>query len=148
MGRTMLYAIAAVALAGLSLPGLAAGEVEGEADRFEEAAIDYLSYCASCHGRSGTGNGPVAMELATKPADLTTLARRHDGVYPADAVRQRIDGRELPAAHGTSDMPVWGYWFKLQANAAGLLQDNEVDAQAEVKERIDRLVDYLATVQK
>src|SRR3990172_3569797 len=149
MARTFLpYAIAAIGLAGLSLPGFAAGEEEGEAERFEEAAIDYLSYCAAFHGRSGNGDGPVAMELVTRPTDLTTLVQRHDGIYPVDLVTKRIDGREMPTAHRTSDMPVWGYWFKLQANAAGLLQDNDVDAQAEVSERIDRLVDYIATLQK
>jgi hypothetical protein len=140
--------MAGVVATFLAQPASAAGEEEGEDERFEQAAIDFLSYCAPCHGRSGAGDGPVAVELVNKPADLTTLNQRHGGTYPLDLVRKRIDGRDLPSAHGTSDMPVWGYWFKLQANAAGLLQENDVDAEAEVKERIDRLVDYLATLQK
>ena len=143
-----LFAVAAVVLAGLSLPVLAAGEEEGAEDQFEQGALDFLSYCAPCHGRSGEGNGPVATELVKKPTDLTTIAKRNGGIFPQDALRKSIDGRSFPAAHGTSDMPVWGYWFKLQANAAGLLQDNQVDAEAEVKERIDRLVEYLVTIQK
>ena len=149
MPRTLsLYVVAAVVLAGLSLPVLAAGEEEGAEDQFEQGALDYLSYCAPCHGRSGEGDGPVAMELVKRPTDLTTIAKRNGGIFPQDEVRQRIDGRSLPAAHGTSDMPVWGYWFKLQANAAGLLQDNQVDAEAEAKERTDRLVDYIISLQK
>ncbi len=149
MPRTLrVCAVAAVVLAGLSLPVLAAGEEEGAEDQYEQGALDFLSYCAPCHGRSGEGNGPVAAELVKKPADLTTIARRNGGIFPQDAVRKRIDGRALPPAHGTSDMPVWGYWFKLQANAAGMLQEDQVDAEAEVKERIDRLVDYLVSIQK
>ncbi len=140
--------VVGLVLAGLTLPALAAGEEEGEDERFEQGALDFLSYCAPCHGRDGTGKGPVAMDLVKKPANLTTVAQRNGGIFPQDEVRQRIDGRNLPTAHGTSDMPVWGYWFKLQANAAGMLQDNQVDAEAEVKERIDRLVDYIASLQK
>jgi mono/diheme cytochrome c family protein len=39
----------------------------------------YRMYCAVCHGRTGRGDGPAAIELKTPPRDLTTLARRHDG---------------------------------------------------------------------
>lgn len=149
MRRTLTScSLAAAVLAGLSLAALGAGEEEGEEERYEQAAIDFLSYCAPCHGRDARGGGPVAMELVTKPVDLTGLAARAGGTYPAEEVAKRIDGRELPRAHGTAEMPVWGYWFKLQANAAGLLQDEEVNAEAEVKERIGRLVDYLGTLQQ
>lgn len=140
--------IAGLVLAGLALPALAASEEQGEDEAYEQGALDFLSYCAPCHGRDGTGNGPVAIELKTKPVDLTIIARRNGGVFPRDKVKQAIDGRKLPTAHGTTDMPVWGYWFKLQANAAGILQEDHADAEAEVKERVDRLVDYLATIQK
>jgi mono/diheme cytochrome c family protein len=144
----MPLTLAGLVLAGLAGAALSQSEEEGEEERYEQAAIDFLSYCAPCHGRDAKGDGPVAMELVTKPADLTGLSARAGGTFPAEEVAKRIDGRELPKAHGTSDMPVWGYWFKLQANAAGLLQEEEVNAEAEVKERISRLVDYLATLQK
>ena len=39
----------------------------------------YTAYCAVCHGRTGRGDGPAAIELKTPPRDLATLARRHDG---------------------------------------------------------------------
>src|ERR1700739_3276365 len=35
----------------------------------------FKRYCASCHGKDGTGNGPVASELKRKPANLTVLSR-------------------------------------------------------------------------
>jgi len=145
LGRCL---VAGLVLAALALPALAASEEQGEDEAYEQGALDYLSYCAPCHGRDGTGNGPVAMELKTKPANLTTIARRNGGIFPHDKVRQTIDGRNLPRAHGTTDMPIWGYWFKLQANAAGILQEDHADAEAEVRERVKRLVDYLATIQK
>lgn len=69
-------------------------------------------YCASCHGRSGTGDGPVAASLATPPADLTTLARRAGGQFDEGAVMAKIDGREEVAAHGSREMPVWGAIFE------------------------------------
>jgi mono/diheme cytochrome c family protein len=93
-------------------------------------------YCASCHGHAGRGDGPVAAALAKRPADLTTLARRYDGRYPRDAVRDFVigRGRALPA-HGTTEMPVWGPLFSAL----------ESDARARV--RIDNLVTYIESLQ-
>jgi len=34
----------------------------------------FATYCASCHGITGRGNGPVAEELRQSPADLTQFA--------------------------------------------------------------------------
>ncbi len=36
---------------------------------------DYQTYCASCHGQTGAGDGPVAQALNPKPA------RHDDGAY-------------------------------------------------------------------
>jgi mono/diheme cytochrome c family protein len=36
---------------------------------------DYQTYCASCHGESGAGDGPIAQALNPKPA------RHNDGAY-------------------------------------------------------------------
>src|SRR5262245_52192216 len=93
-------------------------------------------YCASCHGPDGRGSGPVAAALKTRPADLTTLAERNGGVFPAERLRQLIEGRG-PAAHGDRTMPVWGVVFKRQGNAT------EDTAGA----RIDALVAYLQSIQ-
>jgi mono/diheme cytochrome c family protein len=68
----------------------------------------YRMYCASCHGREGTGDGPVAIALKVPPPDLTVLARRQQGVFPAFEVETIIrNGKALPA-HGSRKMPVWG----------------------------------------
>lgn len=68
----------------------------------------FQSYCVSCHGAGGTGDGPVAPALATAPADLTRLAQQSGGAFDAARVAAFIDGRERVASHGPSDMPVWG----------------------------------------
>jgi mono/diheme cytochrome c family protein len=70
-------------------------------------------YCASCHGPAGRGDGPTAPVLRGAPTDLTQLAQRNQGMYPAERVRAVITGYSSPlAAHGGTDMPVWGPIFK------------------------------------
>jgi mono/diheme cytochrome c family protein len=68
----------------------------------------YGSYCASCHGVSGKGDGPVGIALRTRPSDLTVLAKNNGGKYPSVHVVSVIKlGVSVPL-HGTSEMPVWG----------------------------------------
>lgn len=72
----------------------------------------YLQYCASCHGKTGHGDGPAAIAMKPPPTDLTTLAKRNKGQYPAGYVGALLKfGRSL-AAHGSDEMPVWGARFK------------------------------------
>lgn len=72
----------------------------------------YANYCASCHGRSGKGDGPLATELRDKPTDLTQLAKKNGGTFPAEAIRKEIDGKSLSVrGHGSPDMPIWGDVF-------------------------------------
>jgi len=75
-------------------------------------SISFDLYCASCHGRSGEGNGPAASSLRTVPADLTLLARRNGGTFPRERVTATIDGSSGSATHGSPDMPVWGPTFR------------------------------------
>lgn len=72
----------------------------------------FTRYCASCHGKTGNGNGPAAFAMKAPPPDLTTLAKRHEGNFPAGYVSALLKfGRNL-AAHGSEDMPVWGTRFR------------------------------------
>jgi len=71
----------------------------------------FARFCASCHGDTAHGNGPVARSLGVMVPDLTKIAQ-HYGGFPTQLVRDTIDGRgALIAAHGTRIMPVWGYEF-------------------------------------
>jgi len=70
-------------------------------------------YCASCHGREGKGDGPVASALNRRPPDLTSIARRNSGRFPTERVERFVTGdREPSLAHGSADMPVWGPIFQ------------------------------------
>jgi len=97
----------------------------------------FRAYCASCHGDDGKGNGPVAGALNTRPADLTTIANRHGGVFPTNLVRRIIAGDDVITAHGSRDMPVWG----------PILHRVEWD-QDLGNVRLDNLVKYLESIQK
>jgi mono/diheme cytochrome c family protein len=66
----------------------------------------YRRYCASCHGVTGRGDGPVADALVARPTDLTRLRSE------VPDLMQQIDGRRTIRAHGTAAMPVWGYVFE------------------------------------
>ena len=70
---------------------------------------NFLNNCAQCHGADAKGNGPRSAELRTKPADLTLLAKKNNGIFDPGAVYQIIDGRKSGSrAHLSADMPIWG----------------------------------------
>jgi mono/diheme cytochrome c family protein len=72
----------------------------------------YKAYCAVCHGPDGKGGGPMARSLKAVPADLTQIAKRNGGKFPSPRVEVTISGEEqVPEAHGTRDMPLWGPLF-------------------------------------
>ncbi|MGA3092024.1 MAG: cytochrome c [Terriglobales bacterium] len=71
----------------------------------------FSSYCASCHGKDAKGDGPAAASLKVAPSDLTTLAKRNGGKYPADKVTSILRGQANLVPHGDQEMPVWGPVF-------------------------------------
>ena len=113
-----------------------------------KAADDFNTYCSVCHGRDAKGSGPVAKELKTPPADLTRISARSGGAFPADAVFKTIEGLDMPLAHGTSEMPIWGALFVRQAVGEGVLIEDAKTAARVATDRIKRLVRYLETIQE
>lgn len=101
----------------------------------------YVRYCAVCHARTGRGDGPFAGILRTQPADLTLIAARRGGTFPDAEIARFVDGRLVPAAHGTREMPIWGRWLGTPI-AEGTTPD-EV-ARGEVL----TLIEYLKTLQR
>ena len=98
---------------------------------------NFNSYCSPCHGRDGTGGGPVASALKTRPADLTRLARRAGGTFPAARIVAFVtNGGTSIAAHGSSDMPIWGPTFMALEPSDKL-----------VKIRIENVVRYVESLQ-
>ncbi|MFO7287122.1 MAG: cytochrome c [Gammaproteobacteria bacterium] len=98
-------------------------------------------FCAACHGSSGRGDGPVAPTLNVAVPDLTRLAERNDGTFPAQDVRAVIDGRALVVAHGPRTMPVWGYEFWVE-------EGGDIEAERNARELIDRLVRHIESIQE
>jgi mono/diheme cytochrome c family protein len=106
----------------------------------ESGATLFRLNCASCHGVDGYGDGPVAKSLTVPVPDLTRIAARRGGRFPREEIARIIDGLSPFAAHGSREMPVWGYEFfdpRLDDEAASALAN----------ERVSRLVDYLASIQ-
>jgi len=103
----------------------------------------YTRYCAVCHGPDGKGDGPFVPMLTKKPGDLTQLAKKNNGTFPALQVANIIDGRQEISAHGTPDMPIWGERFGEAGEAAG----SHV-GQTAARERIQLLITYLNSIQE
>jgi len=97
----------------------------------------FTSYCASCHGKDAKGDGPAANALKQLPADLTTLAKRNGGKYPADKVTTILRGQTKLMAHGDQEMPVWGpvFWRMSQGHSS------------EVQLRVGNLNKYIESLQ-
>lgn len=111
---------------------------KGPAPRTSAASGEEMfnTYCAVCHGKDAKGDGPAASELKIPPANLTLLAKNHDGKFPQDYVAQVIqNGPRDAKAHGSKDMPVWGAVFKSLGDSAS------------VKQRIYNLSKYIESMQ-
>jgi len=98
----------------------------------------FKQYCAACHGLDAKGHGPARSSLKVPAADLTTLAKRHGGEFPADYVSNILRFGPGVAAHGSSDMPTWGPIFQYMDNYN----------QPIVQKRVKNLVDYIASLQE
>ena len=136
MGRRLATASVAAALAmllGRELRALGDTVPDTIAGR-----ASFRIYCATCHGADAKGEGPMADNLRVRPPDLTLIAKRNAGRFPADTVRRTIDGRNPVKGHGGPEMPVWGDAFRSPSDAY---------SDAKVAEKIDALVEYLKSIQ-
>lgn len=141
MATKFWYALLLPALLAFSTaPGNAqTKEVKKEPVKMTSAASGsemFDSYCAPCHGRSGKGDGPAASALKVPPANLTELAKKNNGKFPADHVATDLRNG-VTGAHGSTDMPVWGPLFsKVSSNDDAIVQM-----------RISNLIHYLESLQ-
>lgn len=115
---------------------------------------EFQSSCATCHGVDGKGKGPFTEYLKIVPADLTTLAKNNGGVFPSGAVYDAIYGIKNIVAHGTRDMPIWGYRYMLESNTKLFPKPSDraihfsYDPEAVVRTRILAVIDYLQRIQQ
>lgn len=97
----------------------------------------FNAYCASCHGTDAKGDGPAAPALKMPTTNLTTLAAKNGGTFPAAHVAAVIQGDAMTPAHGSKEMPVWGPIFM---SIGG-------HSKADVQLRIRNLTSYLESLQ-
>lgn len=107
--------------------------------RPSDGANIFRNYCASCHGATGRGDGPAAKALKQTVPDLTTLARRNGGAFPADHVRTIVmfGGGDPISAHGSKSMPIWGPVF------------HEIEFDSDLGSvRLENITKYLESIQR
>ena len=115
---------------------------------FDAGQAEYQSSCATCHGIDGKGKGPISTELRLPPPDLTVLAKKNNGVFPLSSVYEAIDGRKVIIAHGTRDMPVWGWRLSPAQIEQSLRHYLPIDPEYVVRLRILAVIDYLNRIQE
>ena len=102
--------VAIVLLTGLHVePGRTlANPVERNAESVERGAALFAAHCASCHGETGAGDGPLAGSLPAPPANFTVHVPFHpDGVLYA-WITDGIRGTGMPAwSPQLSDQERW-----------------------------------------
>jgi len=99
----------------------------------------FRNYCAACHGLDGRGQGPVSKALKQEVPDLTRLAQRNDGAFPAIHVRATIlfGADDLLPAHGSKGMPIWGPIF------------HEIEFDRDLGNvRLENVTKYLESIQR
>ena len=138
--RSISSFIGAIALAAIML-GVQPAQSFGQGDTGEH---DFRLYCSNCHGEGGKGDRPKTFGLSGPAPDLTGLSERNGGVFPRERLQAIIDGREILKNHGDREMPVWGVWFKMEAEED--LGGAEGD-EGTVQRRIMALIDFLETLQ-
>jgi len=102
----------------------------------------FMDNCASCHGESGMGQGPLAKLMTVEVPSLTDLSARNDGKFPMLNVIHSIDGRQGTRGHGYP-MPVWGDRFSRDVKDSGLY-----GGEAIIRGRILSIAYYLESIQQ
>jgi mono/diheme cytochrome c family protein len=140
--RRKIKTVFFILLLSAAAVGQQTGHAKGTAAPAKDGMLSgkqlYVADCAVCHGNDAKGGGPFSPQLKTWPPDLTVLAKKNNGVFPAMHVSEVIDGEFEKAAHGSREMPVWGPVFR------SLAHGRNDSAQL----RINHLVKYLESLQQ
>jgi len=104
---------------------------------------DFISYCGSCHGTDGKGDGPIVDYIKRKPLDLTQLTKSNNGHFPFERIWGVFDGSYTFAEHGTSEMPIWGYRFVQEGQ-----HNNETDISTKARAKALNIILYLQVIQE
>ena len=105
---------------------------------YSSGAYLYRTFCATCHGEGGKGDGPVADIADRRPSDLTRLTRDHGGTYPRDHVLRVLENAEPLPGHQPPAMPNWH----------NVLKTTEGGDERLIRKRLEALADHVATLQQ
>ena len=123
----------------------------------DKGRAEFLSRCGQCHGADGKGSGPMSGKLKARPADLTLLAKKNNGVFSPNAVAEAVDGRSATKPHRGPEMPIWGCrqgpppGSQRKANEPkpiDSLLDLPCDSEQVIQSRIQDIVEYLGRIQQ
>lgn len=135
MVRQGLALVAAGACSALLVLAGAALPQQPTREDYNSGAFLYRAYCASCHGESGRGDGPVA-DIGPRPPDLTRLAQKAGGTFPRDDVRAVLSETRRVPGHAVPAMPNW----------LEIIRRTERDERV-VRSSIEALVAHLESLQ-
>jgi hypothetical protein len=136
--RAIVLLLAATLLAAAPAQAQSTSEMQAH---FGE--LTYRLFCSGCHGADARGNGELAEALGIPLGDLTQLAKRNGGVFPADAVRDAIAGRG-PLGHTKLNMAPWAQMFADEFEQFA----SRMAVNAMVARRIEHIVAYLESIQE
>ncbi|HEX9162594.1 MAG TPA: cytochrome c [Thermoanaerobaculia bacterium] len=94
----------------------------------------YSDYCAVCHGAQGKSDGPAVAFMKSPPPQLSTLANRNSGKYPALYVAGILRMGSRSHSTATINMPAWDVLFRAHNRDAHL--------------RISNLTTYIESLQE
>jgi mono/diheme cytochrome c family protein len=119
---------------------------DAQAAKTDLGKKEYELQCAVCHGMDAKGDGVFNQVLKIVPPDLTVLAKKNGGVFPAERISSVIDGRVEIVSHGPRDMPIWGTRYSV--DAAKQFVDFPYGEETYIRARVLRLMDYLYRIQQ
>lgn len=138
---TLQIALVLFAFVPVGIAGAGQSNQLDKLDRLDRAAANrgeatYRTYCKSCHGKEGRGDGALAKDLKFPPANLAELAKRNGGEFPFEMVMETIEHGRSVRGHGSEAMPAWGDAFEMTSQS-----------EAEVKARMVDVANYLWSLQ-
>lgn len=147
MNQKHLLSIIPIVVAIATFPNLAEAQQKGAAKPkyIDFGKMEYEAKCASCHGLKGKGDGPAARYMTQKVTDLTTLAKNHGNILPAERMFDMIVGKaQAPGPHGSREMPVWGNVYRIEGQP---MADERYDSESYIRGRVLMLIEYIHRIQ-
>ena len=136
-----------MALMAVLFSGLVFAQTTAPSRTSDFGKREFEANCASCHGVSGKGNGPLVEFLRRSPPDLTLLVKKNQGVFPMNRLYEVIEGGNLPA-HGARDMPVWGQEYRIKDAEYSMDTPYPISPEAMVRTRLLALLEYINRLQE